>query len=62
MPDEVSRLRLYLMRSLYLLTFVGVGYSAWPEIINHEAAWDPLHGVAFSFWAAYSALMGLGLR
>ncbi|HEX9671289.1 MAG TPA: hypothetical protein VGC93_17610 [Thermoanaerobaculia bacterium] len=62
MADEVSTLRLYLMRSLYFLTFVGVGMDVWPALINHGKPWDPMHGVAFSFWAAYSALMGLGIR
>jgi hypothetical protein len=62
MADEVSMLRLYLMRALYLLTFVGVGMAVWPALINHGKPWDPMYGVAFSFWAAYSALMGLGIR
>jgi len=62
MADEVSTLRLYLMRALYLLTFVGVGMDVWPALINPGKPWDPMHGVAFSFWAAYSALMGLGVR
>jgi len=62
MGEEVSRLRLYLMRAVYLLTFVGVGSQVWPGIIAHEKEWDPLAGVAFSFWGAYTVLMGLGIR
>ena len=54
--------RLYLMRLLYVLNFVMLGLSVWPEIINHAGAWDPVKGVAFSFWAALSVLSGLGLR
>jgi hypothetical protein len=50
------------MRLLYLLNFVMLGLSVWPEIINHSGAWDPVKGVAFSFWAALSALSVLGLR
>jgi hypothetical protein len=53
---------LYLMRLLYLLNFVLLGLDVWPEIIGHKGAWDPLHGVAFSFWAALSVLSGLGIR
>jgi hypothetical protein len=60
--EDVSRLRLYLMRAVYFLTFVGVGYQVWPTIIAHEKEWDPLRGVAFSFWGAYTVLMGLGIR
>ena len=62
MTHEVSLLRLYLMRAVYLLTFVGLGIGVWPELINPGKPWDPMYGVAFSFWAAYSALMGLGVR
>ncbi len=59
---DVSTFRLYLMRLAYLLNFVMLGLDVWPEIINHAGAWDPVKGVAFSFWAVLSALSGLGLR
>jgi len=59
---EVSMFRLYLMRVLYLLNFVLVGFGAWAEIIKHQGDWDSLRGVAFSFWAALAVLSGLGLR
>jgi hypothetical protein len=62
MSEETSTVRLYVMRLLYLLNFVFLGLSVWPEIINHAGAWDPVKGVAFSFWAALSALSALGLR
>lgn len=62
MPEEISVFRLYLMRLLYLLNFVLLGLDVWPAIMNHAGAWDPVKGVAFSFWAALSALSGLGLR
>jgi len=45
-----------------MLNFGMLGLSVWPEIINHAGAWDPVKGVAFSFWAALSVLSGLGLR
>lgn len=62
MADVVSTVRLYLLRAVYLLNFVGLGVAVWPAILGHDGPWDPLHGVAFSFWAALSALMGLGIR
>jgi len=62
MPEETSLFRLYLMRFLYLLNFVFLGLDVWPSIIHHEGAWDPVKGVAFSFWAALSTLSALGLR
>ena len=62
MSDETSIYRLYLMRLLYLLNFVLLGLQAWPVLINHTGAWDPVRGVAWSVWAALSALAGLGVR
>jgi len=62
MSEQTSMFRLYLMRLLYLLNFVLLGLQVWPVIINHQGAWDPVRGVAFSFWAALSALAGLGIR
>ena len=59
---ETSLLRLYLMRLLYLMNFLLLGLDVWPAIINHEGTWDPVRGVAFSFWAALSTLSVLGLR
>jgi hypothetical protein len=62
MLGEVSLFRLYLMRSLYLLNFVLLGIDVWPGLIHHGKPWDPMHGIAVSFWAALSILSGLGIR
>lgn len=62
MSQEVSTLRLYLLRLLYLLNFALLGLDVWPVIFTHAGVWDPVKGAAFSFWAALSALSGLGLR
>ena len=61
-PGGVSPLRLLVMRLLFVVTFLFLGADAWKAIVMHRGPWDPLHGVAFSFWAAYSTLMILGLR
>jgi hypothetical protein len=60
--EGVSKYRLYLMRVLFVLTFLFLGKDAWTGLITHEGIWNPLEGVAYSFWAAYSTLMILGLR
>lgn len=59
---EVSTFRLYLMRAMYLLIFVGLGSIIWPGIIHHAKPWDLWHGVGCSLLAALSALMALGIR
>jgi len=60
--ERVPLARLYVLRGMYLLNFALLGHDVWPRIIHHDQLWDPLSGVAFSFWAALSALSGLGLR
>ena len=60
--SEVSTFRLYLMRAMYLLIFVGLGSEIWPVIIYHAKPWDLMHGVACSLLAALSAMMALGIR
>jgi len=62
MSHDVSTIRLYLMRALYLLNFVLLGLDVWPAIFHHGGAWDPVKGAAYSLWAALSLLSGLGLR
>ena len=62
MNDRVSTFRLNLMRILYAGNFLFVGLLAWKEIFAHGGPWDPLHGVAYSFWAVFTTLMLLGLR
>jgi hypothetical protein len=61
MSKEVSTLRLYLMRALYLLNF-ALGAFVWPDIIKHRGLSDPLQAVAISFWAALFTFSALGIR
>jgi hypothetical protein len=56
----VSKFRIYLLRFFYLLIFVLLGNDVWSEIFTHKGVWEPLPGVAFSFWAAFSVLAILG--
>ena len=62
MAEEVSLLRLYVMRGMYLINFVLVGSGVCYEFIHREKPWDQMVGVAFSFFAALSVLSALGIR
>ena len=57
----VSKFRIYLLRFFYILIFVLLGREVWTEIFTHKGLWQPLPGVAFSFWAAFSTLAILGI-
>jgi hypothetical protein len=60
--SEVSAVRMYALRLVYLLNFVGLGAMVWPAVLTPAKPLGLLEGVAFSFWAAFSTLTGLGLR
>lgn len=62
MQGNVSTTRVHVLRVVYALNFVGLGLQVWPALLGHGLPWDPLHGVAYSFWAALSLLMGVGIR
>lgn len=62
MAEEVSVLRLYVLRGMYLLNCVLVGSGVGVTFIHLQQPWDPMTGVAFSFWAALAGLSLLGIR
>ena len=57
--DEVSLVRLYVLRAAYLLLVVGLGAMIVPEILSHELT---SRGVIASLLGAVSLLALLGLR
>lgn len=59
---RVSLVRLYVLRAMYLANFVLLGSDVWPGIFFPGKPWEPVPGVAVSFWAALSVLSALGLR
>ena len=62
MSNEVSKLRVNILRGVYLLIFIVFGSSIWPTIISPNELWDPMEGVTYSFWGAFSLSSILGVR
>lgn len=60
--NEVSLLRLYLLRAMYLLIVVGLGNLIWPEVLNRHVAWELNEGVVACMLAGFSLMALLGLR
>ncbi|TAI49166.1 hypothetical protein [Flagellimonas allohymeniacidonis] len=58
----VTPLRLFFMRGLYFITFIGLAFQSWEYLIFPGEPLDYITGVTFSFWATYATLMGLGIR
>lgn len=58
----VSTLRLNVLRAMYALNLVLVGSGVVVEFLRRPEPWNPMVGVAFSFWAALALLSGVGIR
>ena len=59
---EVSLVRLYVMRALYLLILVGLAIQMWPLLLNHREDWPLMNSVVCSVLVAVSLLAALGIR
>ena len=60
--SDVSTFRLYLLRALYLLIAVGLGFTIWPGIISHPLSWDLMQSATSSLLAGVSVLALVGIR
>lgn len=58
----LSTLRLLVMRIPYLLTGVLFTITAWSSLIGYWGKFEPVEGVAYSFWGALSLLALIGVR
>jgi hypothetical protein len=59
---DVSLLRLYVMRALYLFIVLGLGTFLWPDVIDPAKHWSLQQGFASCMLAAFSLCCLLGLR
>jgi hypothetical protein len=59
---EVSAIRLWVMRAMYLFMAVGIGNMIWPLIIDHPSTLPRMTGVAWALLGTVGLLAVLGLR
>jgi hypothetical protein len=60
--DQVSSLRLYALRALYVLIVVGLALVVWPGVLHHDKPWEFMEGTVKCMLVAFSLLCALGLR
>ena len=58
---EVSLIRVYALRALYLTMAIGEGSIQWP-LLFHHVPWSMMSGVAHAMLAALAAVSLLGVR
>jgi hypothetical protein len=61
-PPPVSLWRLYALRLIYLLIFVGLSSFVWRQPFFESSGWPLMTGIAKSMFAALALLTLLGLR
>lgn len=59
---QVSLLRLYLLRAVYLIIALGLALAVWPGLIKHPENWGLAQGVVKCMLTAFSLLCLLGIR
>ena len=59
---EVSPIRLWVMRAMYLFMAAGIGNMVWPLIVSHAATVPRMTGVAWALIGTIGLLALLGLR
>ena len=59
---EVSPIRLWVMRAMYLIMATGIGLFIWPVIISHGSGVPRMTGVAQALIGTIGLLALLGLR
>ena len=60
--NDVSLVRLYLLRAMYLLLAVGLGLTVWPHVVHHDLSWPLMNSVVGALLGAIGLLAVLGLR
>jgi hypothetical protein len=60
--NELSTLRLYLLRVAYLIIFVGLALMIWPGILFHDENVPHMNTAVRSLLGAVCLLAGVGLR
>ena len=59
--DGVTPIQVYLLRIVFVLTFIFIGMFSWTSIVNFQGEWSPVNAVAFCMWAAYSTMSVFGI-
>ena len=59
---QVAMWRIYALRFIYLLIFLGLSSFVWQQLFLESAEWPVMRGVAKSMMAALALLCLLGIR
>jgi len=60
--NDVSTVRLYVLRATYLLIAGGQAVVSWPSIISHSAQWPLMSSVVACMLGALGLIAAFGIR
>lgn len=58
---DISLVRIYLLRLVFIMAFFTVGLDSWKSIFTYGGSWEPMTAMAVSVWAAYTTLLAFGI-
>jgi hypothetical protein len=59
--EGVPPINIYLLRLLFTLMFLFLGYDSWSHILHHTGAWDPASSAAWFMWASCAIVAFIGI-
>ena len=59
---EVSLLRLYLLRAMYVFMAAGIAFAFWPHVLSHTNEYAKANGAEVCLLASIGAFAALGVR
>lgn len=59
--EGVRLIEIYLLRTMFLLIVLFVGYDSWTAILSHDGSWDHVRAAAVCMWAAFAVLAIIGV-
>ena len=59
--EGVRPIQIHLLRLIFLLVFLFVGFDSWRGILRHQGPWEPVRAAAVCMWASYSLLSIIGV-
>ena len=60
--DGVPPINIYLLKLLFTLMFLFLGYDAWSHILHHTGPWDPANSAAWFMWGSCAFISVIGIR
>lgn len=59
---QISLLRLYSLRAVYLIIALGLALAVWPGVLRHAEPWGLAQGVVKCMLTAFSLMCIVGIR